>query len=117
MAAKNPTHGERAASLDLPAPHISILRDHLTSWLAGIRDDLNTPERLDSPDRVRREAQAYERLLVGLTTGQIVLPDEPARAAIETAMAAHDKESNYAEVAANHDALRDLFTALSVGAG
>lgn len=114
MAAKNPTHGERAVSLDLSAEHIPILRDRLTGWLAGIREDLNTPERLESPDAVRQEAQAYERLLVGLTTGQVILPDEPARAAIGTAMVAHDKESNYAEVAANHDALHGLLAALSV---
>lgn len=104
-------------SLDLPAEHIPILRDRLSSWLAGIRDDLNAPERLENPDEARREAQAYERLLVGLTTGQIILSDEPARTAIETAMATHDKESNYAEVVANHDALHGLLAALSVEAG
>lgn len=98
MAAKNPTHGERAVSLNLPAEHIPILRDRLSSWLAGIRDDLNAPERLENPDEARREAQAYEQLLVGFTTGQSILPDEPARTAIEAAMEAHDRESNYAEV-------------------
>jgi hypothetical protein len=104
--------GGQAVSLDLPADQVVILRDRLTSWLAGIRDDLKKPERLDSPDEVRREGEVYERLLAGLRTGRIVVPDEVARAAIEAASSAYDKESNYAEVAANHDALRDLLTLL-----
>jgi hypothetical protein len=54
---------------------------------------------MESPDEARQEAQAYERLLVGLTTGQICLPDEVARAAVETAATAYDEGSNHAEIA------------------
>lgn len=105
MANKNPTGGERAVSLDLPAQHITILRERLADWLAGAREDLKAPERLEDPDQTRREAQAYERLLVGLSLGQIFIPDEEARAAVEAAAEAYDEESNYAEVVASHDAL------------
>jgi hypothetical protein len=112
MATKNPMCGERPVPLDLPAKHIPILRDRLTGWLEGVREDLKTPERMENPGKARREAQAYERLLVGLTTGQICLPDEVARAAVETATAAYDEGSNHAEIAANHDALHGLLAVL-----
>lgn len=108
MANENPTGGERVVPLDLPAEHISILRDRLRSWLSGIRKDLKHPDRLASPEASREEAEAYERLLVGLATEQIVLPDEKARACIEAAAETHDREGNYAEVALSHDALQGL---------
>jgi len=115
MADENPMGGRRAVSLDLPADQIAILLDRLASWLAGIQDELRSPERLDSPDEVRREGDAYERLLTGLRTGRLVVPDEAARAAVETAALAYDKESNYAEVVANHDALHGLLALLEGG--
>jgi hypothetical protein len=112
MARKNPTDGERVVSLDLPAEHIPILRARLTNWLGGVREDLQVPERLENPDAARLEAQAYERLLVGLTTGQICVPDEEAQAALVTAAGAYDEGSNHAEIAANHDALHGLLAVL-----
>jgi hypothetical protein len=112
MANENPTGGERVVPLDLPAEHIPILRDRLRSWLSGIRHDLRDPDRLESPEAACQEAQAYERLLVGLATGQLVLPDETARTCIEAAAETHDREGNYAEVAASHDALQGLLDRL-----
>lgn len=38
--------------------------------------------------------------------------DEAARSAIEVSIAAHDKESNYAEAVETHDALHALLDAL-----
>jgi hypothetical protein len=113
MANENPTGGERAVPLDLPTQHISILRERLTDWLEGARGDLKAPERLEDPGRTRQEVQAYERLLVSLTLGQIFLPDEDARAAVDAASKGYDKESGYAEVVANHDALHGLLALLS----
>jgi hypothetical protein len=49
-------------------------------------------------------------LLIALTTRQIVLPDEAARAAVEVATGDDDAASNYKEIAANHDALHSLAT-------
>lgn len=115
MATKNPMCGERPVPLDLPAEHIPILRDRLTNWLEGAREDLKTPERMENPGEARREAQAYERLLVGLTTGQIFLPDDAARAAVEAASSGYDAGSNYAEIAANHNALHALLVVLEGG--
>jgi len=115
MAKKNPMDEGRPVPLDLAAKHIPILRARLNDWLDGVRKDLKAPERLRHPDDARQEAQAFERLLVALVTGQIVLPDEAARAAIEAAVADYDAESNYREVAANHDALHALLGLLESG--
>ncbi len=115
MAEKNPTGGTRPVPLDLPAKHIPILRACLTGWLDGVREDLKAPERLRRPDEAQQEAQAFERLLVALVTGQIVLPDEVAREAVAVATADDDAASNYKEIAANHDALHALLGLLDSG--
>jgi hypothetical protein len=115
MANENPTGGERAVPLDLPPEQITILRGFLSSWLEGVREDLKSPQRLQEPDKARQEAQAYERLLVALTLNQIFLPDAAACVAFEPAVEAYDKENNYAEVEANHDALHGLLALLKEG--
>ncbi|MEX2106281.1 MAG: hypothetical protein WD810_05225 [Solirubrobacterales bacterium] len=112
MANKNPMGGTRPMPLDLPAKHIPVLRACLTGWLEGAQEDLKAPERLRQPDKARREVQAFERLLVALTTRQIVLPDEAAREAVDVATADDDEANNYKEVAANHDALHALLGVL-----
>lgn len=101
--------------LDLPANHISILRGDLTSWLEGVRSDLETPERVEDPDRARQEAEAYERLLAGLMLGHVFIPDESARAALAAAAKGADDENGYAEVVATHDALHGLLALLEEG--
>ncbi len=115
MANENPTGGARPVPLDLAAKHIPILRSCLNDWLHGVREDLKDPERLQQLDKAQREAQAFERLLVALATGQIVLPDEVAREAVAVATADDDVASNYKEVAANHDALHALLGVLEGG--
>ncbi|MGC1851332.1 MAG: hypothetical protein WA687_02700 [Solirubrobacterales bacterium] len=115
MAATNPTGDERAVPLDLPDDHITILRDHLTAWLMGVRQDLRAPERLEDSGRVRQEAQAYERLLVALTTGQLIVPDNAAMVVLREAADADDKENGYTEIAANHDAFHGLLALLTEG--
>jgi hypothetical protein len=112
MANENPTCGGSLTPLDLDPQHLPILRDHLTMWLDGLREDLETPDRMQRPDRARQEVGAFERLQTALVTGKICLPDEAARAAIEGSVAGHDEESNYAEVVAIHDALNALLEAL-----
>lgn len=101
--------------LDLPAKHVPVLRACLNGWLEGVREDLNAPERLRQPDKARQEAQAFERLLIALATGQIVLPDDAAREAVAVATADDDAASNYKEIAANHDALHALLGVLEDG--
>lgn len=112
MANENPTGGGRAVPLDLPPEHITILHDSLASCLEGVRGDLETPDLMRDPDKSRQEADAYERLLAGLARGEIVVPDEAARAAVEAIAVDDDRQSNYAEIAANHDALHGLLALL-----
>jgi hypothetical protein len=112
MANDNPTVGGSLVPLALPPQHIPILRDRLTTWLDGVREDLETPDEVQRPDQAWQEARAFERLLTALTTGKICLPDEAARTAIAVSAAASDKESDYAKVAAAHDALHALLGVL-----
>lgn len=112
MANENPTCGERAVPLDLPANHLLILRDTLADCLAGVRDDLETPEAMKDPDQAREEADAYQRLLAGLARGKILVPDDVALSAVRKIAKADDEAGNYAEIAANHDALHGLVSLL-----
>jgi hypothetical protein len=104
MAKQNPTCGRRAVPLDLPADQITILRVDLADWLDGVRSDLETPDLLRDPRKSRREAHAYERLLTGLEQGAVLVPDEEARALVESAAKGNDEAQNYAEIVATHDA-------------
>jgi hypothetical protein len=115
MANDNPMGGGSLVPLALPPQHIPILRDRLTTWLDGVREDLETLDEAQQPDQAWQEARAFERLLTAFTTGKICLPDEAARTAIEISASASDKESDYAKVAATHDALHALLDALGGG--
>jgi hypothetical protein len=112
MPCDNPTAGGSFVALNLSAQHVSSLRDKMTDWLDGLRRDLRTPERLKDPSRAQGETQAVERLLVGLTVGQLFVPDPEAEALLRAAAESNDRESNYAEVAAAHDALHALLDVL-----
>lgn len=70
------------------------------------------PTRRSTSAKANREADAYERLLRSLDWGEVVVPDEAARAAIETMAIAADEENNYAGVIAKHDALFGLLDQL-----
>ncbi len=112
MPCENPTGGGSFVALNLSAQNISSLRDKMTDWLDGLRRDLRAPEKLNDPSRAEGEAQAVERLLVGLTVGQLFVPDPEAEAFLRAAAESNDKESGYAEVAAAHDALHALLDVL-----
>lgn len=116
MARDNDMGGWSLVPLDLPPQHIPVLRSCLTGWMEGAREDLEGPARLQNPDKARREAEAFERLLDALASGQITLPDEAAREAVAVATADDDAASNYKEIAANHDALHALLGVLGGGA-
>jgi hypothetical protein len=115
MARDNDMGGGSLVPLALPPQHIPILRERLTTWLEGVREDLEAVDEAQRPDHAWQEARAFERLLTALATGKICLPDEAARTALEASAAAHDKESDYADVTAIHDALHALLDALGGG--
>jgi hypothetical protein len=112
MARDNDMGGGSLVPLALPPQHITILRERLTTWLEGVREDLEAVDEAQRPDQAWQEARAFERLLTALLTGKICVPDEAARSAIEVCVAAHDRESGYAEVVAVHDALNALLEVL-----
>jgi len=112
MPSTNPTGGGSPVALNLPTEQVSFLRDEMTGWLSSLRQDLKTPEKLEDPDRCQREAQAVERLLLGLTTGHLFVPDQEAEALLGAALESHDKENGYQEVVAAHEAMHGLLAVL-----
>ena len=115
MPSTNPRGDGDLVALNLPSEHVLFLRGEMTGWLDSLRSDLATPEKLEDPDRCHREAQAVERLLVGLSTSQLFVPDEEAEAFLRSALGSHDKENGYSEVVAAHDALSGVLAVLEGG--
>lgn len=112
MADQNPKGGGNAVPLGLPGPHIKILCRLLSCWLAGVREDLQMPKRLKNPERARRNADAYQRLLDGVERGEVVIPDKEARAVLADAAQGNDDGNGYAQAVAEHDALHGLLSVL-----
>lgn len=112
MSCQNPTQGGDSVALDLTPAQITIMRENLSDWLEGVREDLQTPDRLADPERTRAEAAAYERLRAGVAEGRIAVPDEAVRDLLRAAAEGHDKENGYAEAVAHHDAMHALLAML-----
>lgn len=113
MADRNPTGDSRLVSLDLPDSQAEILRRDLGGWIDSFEADLRRPERLEDPDRTRAEAAACRRLLSGVESRQIHVPDDEARSLLREAADAQDRESEYEEVVATHDAMHAVLAALA----
>ncbi len=112
MANNDPTGSGHTVALHLDPVHVAVLREAFGSCLEGLRGDLQSPERLGDPERSRREADAYERLLAGLERGEIVAADEVARRVVQALAAASDEANEYERVVAEHDALHGLLRRL-----
>lgn len=112
MPCDNTTGGGSLAALNLPDEHVSFLREEMTGWLDSLRSDLRTPGELKDPARTQREVEALERLLVGLTTAQVFIPDEVAERFLRAAAESHDEESGYKEALDAHDAMHGLLAVL-----
>jgi hypothetical protein len=108
MSCSQPTGGTEAVALDLPDSQRKILRSTLTSCLEGVTGDLKQPERLPDPDQAQREADAHTRLLAALDAGEMVLPDEAARDAVEGMALAIEQDTDYRQLVSEHDALFGL---------
>lgn len=112
MSCSQPTGGSEAVALDLPDSQRKILRSTLTDCLEGVSGDLKHPERLPDAEKAQRESDAYRRLLAALDAGEITLPDEAAREAVEVMVVAVEEDTNYWEIIAEHDALFGLLDLL-----
>ena len=116
MAGSNPTDGRQAVPLDLPPSQVGILCGLLDDWREDARSDLAHPKGVKNADLTRQEADAFERLLPSVEKGEVFVPDETARAAIEAAARAYHEASDYAEIVAHHDALHGLLAVLTAEA-
>ena len=112
MSCSQPTGGTEAVALDLPDSQRKILRSTLTSCLEGVSEDLRQPERVPDAPKAQREADAYGRLLAALDAGEVTLPDEAAREAVEVMALAVEEDTSYREIIAEHDALFGLLDLL-----
>jgi hypothetical protein len=115
MATQHDTGGGEAVPLDLSDPQVKILQGTLTTCLEGVSGDLKTPDLVPDPNKARREAGAYTRLLTALDQGRIVVPDDAAREAVEAMVLSVEEDTDYAEIIAEHDALFGLLSLLGGG--
>ena len=85
MADENPKGVPQAVPIIFSDPLIDLLKQEVHGWLAGVEEDLETPENLKDPEASVREAAVFRRWLEALDRGEVMLPDEEARATIERA--------------------------------
>lgn len=112
MATDNSMGDSRLAPLNLPEAQTEILRRELSGWIASLDEDLEEPELLTNPEQARAEASACRRMLGALGKGTIAVPDEEAHGFLREAAETYDKESDYGQIVATHDAMRGLLAAL-----
>lgn len=115
MSCKHHTSNSEAVALDLPAPQAGLLRRILSDCLDGVRRDLRHRQPLPDAAAASRDADTYERLLAGLDQGEMCLPDEEARQAVEAIATSTDQQNDYARVIAEHLALYELLARLGGG--
>jgi hypothetical protein len=113
MADQNPMADPRVVPVDLPVSQTEILRSELNGWIAGIEEDLEAGLRPPDREAAIEEASAFGRLLVALHRGEIEVPDEAARAAMEEAAEGYDEASGYERVVSVHNAHHALLSVLS----
>jgi hypothetical protein len=116
MSCNNPTHGRRTVPFELSVAQTAILYDELTGWIVGIEEDLEESGRRVDADLAIREAEAFGRLLVALDHGEVTLPDDEARAAMEKAAEGYEDATGIEGMLAVHHAHRALLDVLA-GAG
>ena len=100
--------GTRVVPINLPRKQVAFLRRHIGSVLAGVKEDLKTPERMIQPDKARDEAAAYRDLTKALRYRAVALPNEFARQVVAVLAVEADRENEYERVAFEHEALHGL---------
>lgn len=109
MSCDDPTGDSQAVALTIPRRHVAFLRETFTIARDGLLGDLaEHSDQLLDPERSRREAATYERLLDALNT-RAVVPDYDVRRALRAMAVAIDDSNEYDRVVLEHA----LFTACS----
>lgn len=108
MSCANPTHARSRVPLRTPERHRGFLLETFRLARAALAESLARPERL--PDRAvkQRDADTYERLLEGVATCSIAIPDVEALRVLEAVLDATDAGNEYGRVLAEHAALIGL---------
>ena len=117
MATDNPTGRGSAVALTIPTHHAGFLRDILDACREGAEGDLaQAGERHPHRERVRREADAYGRLLKALESRAIV-PDDDVVGVVAKLAEQTDASNDYEQVVLEHRALCGLLGLLEEGRG
>ena len=117
MADTDPTGRGSAVALTIPTHHASFLRGALDACREGAEGDLaQAGERHPHRERVRREADAYGRLLKALESRVIVPNPDVIRVLVELAEQT-DAGNDYEQVVLEHRALCGLLGQLEEGRG
>lgn len=112
MAENDPTRESAPVSLDLEHRDREFLQEVLTMARDGVRDELSEHgQQVHSPERLRREQAALERLLTGVEQSRI-LPDPDAIAVLHELADIIDSSNDYRRVVAEHGALHGLIATL-----
>jgi hypothetical protein len=114
MADSNPTGDGTPMPVRVSDRQREFLHGLLTSCLGGAESDLAIPEQLVDPDRTRREADAYRRVLAALRTGSIV-PDTNVVQVLERLQVETDDTNGYEQILLEHRALCALLGQLAEG--
>lgn len=104
MADENPKGAPRAVPIIFSDPLVDLLKQEVHGWLAGVEEDLETPEGLKDPEASVREAAVFRRLLEALDRREVMLPDEEARTTIERATEGYEEAAEYTLATLRHDA-------------
>jgi hypothetical protein len=108
MANDNPTCDGCAVALKIEGAHLPFLTEVFESARGGLLEDLANPSgRMRNPERSRREAETFGRLLVGLRTGSLV-PDPCFYPLLVDLARVIDEDNEYSRAVIEHNALQAL---------
>jgi hypothetical protein len=113
MAENDPTKDKTPVRLDLPRSDRKFLEELLRMARDGVRGELREHgSRLREPRRMRREEEAYERLLSAIEEQRVFVPDPEVCIVLAGLAEVVDASNEYARVTAEHKAIRGLLASL-----
>lgn len=113
MSCSNPTGGDRAVTLTIPAGNEAFLRRVISAARDGLREELERfGDRLQVPrSNLLLEDAVYSALLDGLDRGSLV-PDDELLAVVAQLAESVDRDNEHSRVVAEHAAIHDLLCRL-----